>query len=37
VPYINLTTTTLLAQANFHPNYLGDLLAYPAALRPYGL
>jgi lysophospholipase L1-like esterase len=37
VPYINLTTSTLLAQANFHPNYLGNLLAYPAALRPYGL
>lgn len=37
IPYINLTTSTLLAQTNFHPNYLGNLIAYPTALRPYGL
>ncbi|WP_308468367.1 SGNH/GDSL hydrolase family protein [Rathayibacter soli] len=37
LPYINLTTVPLLATANFHPNYLGNLLAYPWALAPYGL
>jgi lysophospholipase L1-like esterase len=37
LPYINLTTFPLLAAANFHPNYLGNLLAYPRVLAPYGL
>ncbi|HEY5224023.1 MAG TPA: SGNH/GDSL hydrolase family protein [Microbacteriaceae bacterium] len=37
LPYINLTTIPLLATANFHPNYLGNLLAYPVVLAPYGL